>query len=104
MSISIGRGICTGCGACARVCPGNLLAVGGDGIAYSRSPKDCWGCTACLKACPVQAISYFLGADMGGRGTLLHVESGATCNVWIFERPDGSTVRMETLREQANRY
>lgn len=50
----------------------NLLK-GEDGKVYIRNIRDCWGCTACLKECHTGAILYFLGADMGGMGSMLSV-------------------------------
>ncbi|MCI1480051.1 MAG: ferredoxin family protein [Eggerthellaceae bacterium] len=104
MSISIDRNRCTGCGACNRVCPGNLLALDAEGRAKSRSPRDCWGCTACLKACRFGAIAYFLGADMGGRGTTLSVASTETEHAWTFTRADGGTRTIVIDRRTANNY
>lgn len=69
-----------------------------------RHPRDCWGCAACVKACPTQAISYFLGADMGGRGTRLTVRSDWSRTAWAFARPDGTHDRIVVDRGEANRY
>lgn len=67
-------------------------------------PSDCWGCTACVKECPTDAIVYFLGADMGGRGTELRVRSTAKANVWTFTHADGSELVITTDRTKANKY
>ena len=104
MSISIDSAACIGCAACVRACPGNLLKLGADGRAYSRRPRDCWGCTACLKECPSGAISYFLGADMGGRGTRLAARREGASTTWVFTRPDGAEQRIVVDGSQANRY
>lgn len=69
-----------------------------------RRPRDCWGCAACVKACPTQAISYFLGADMGGRGTRLTVRNDRSHTVWTFVRPDGTHAQIVVNRGEANRY
>jgi adenylylsulfate reductase subunit B len=104
LSVSIDARACVGCGACVRACPGNLIALGPDGHARMRRPRDCWGCTACLKACPAGAIAYFLGADAGGRGTTLRVSRSGALSVWEFRRPDGSVERVEVDARDANAY
>ncbi len=104
MSISINARACTACGACTRVCPGNLIRQRTDGVAVIRHPENCWGCTACLKECPSGAIVYFLGADMGGRGTTLGVESTPEHAVWTFARADGTRSRITIDKKQANKY
>lgn len=109
MSIWIDEARCVGCGRCAEVCPGNLIGMGPAEasprpVAQMRRPRDCWGCTACMKECPAGAISYFLGADMGGRGTRLQVKSSATQNVWEFDHPDGTVQTITVSKSQANKY
>ena len=74
MSVRILQNKCVGCGKCLSVCPGNLLKKGEDGKVHIRNIRDCWGCTACLKECHTGAILYFLGADMGGMGSMLSVK------------------------------
>lgn len=104
MSIAIDKTACTGCGACVRVCPGNLIKRGEDGRAFMRRPRDCWGCTACLKACPADAVQYFLGADMGGRGTRLSARSTPERTVWTFTHIDGGQERIVVDKREANKY
>lgn len=72
MSIRIKKETCIGCGQCIDVCPGSLIGRGKDGKAQMQYPKDCWGCVSCVKECPVGAIDFYLGADMGGRGSTMH--------------------------------
>ena len=74
MSVRILQNKCVGCGKCLSVCPGNLLKKGEDGKVHIRNIRDCWGWTACLKECHTGAILYFLGADMGGMGSMLSVK------------------------------
>lgn len=78
--------------------------LGEDGKARIRDVRDCWGCTACLKACRAHAISYFLGADIGGRGTTLAVEGTGSLKTWTFTRHDGSVERIQVDAGQANKY
>lgn len=104
MSIKIDPEKCTGCGKCRNVCPGSLLYKDEAGKTVNRFPRDCWGCTACLKECRFGAISYFLGADMGGRGTILHTrDTGEKLN-WVFIKPSGQEKVITVCRNKANQY
>lgn len=44
---------CTGCGACASVCPTDAIK---EGDVYSIN-EDCVDCGSCQPECPVDAIS-----------------------------------------------
>jgi len=74
MSITIDKNKCVKCKKCFSVCPGNLIEANEDGRACIKYPKDCWGCCSCVKECKVNAISLYLGADIGGRGSQMTVE------------------------------
>ena len=82
MSIQIKKSNCIGCGACQRVCPGNLISLDEDQKAYIKRPKDCWGCTSCLKECHQEAILFYLGADMGGQGGVLTTTVKEGLRIW----------------------
>lgn len=104
MSILIDRTKCVGCGKCHDVCPGTLIKIDADKKAYIKYPKDCWGCTSCIKECPVYAIKFYLGADMGGRGSLVHTEKDGNIIRWITERYDGETVEIKINQKESNKY
>lgn len=104
MSIKINQQLCQGCGNCLSVCPGSLIEKNEAGKAYIKYPKECWGCTSCLKECSAQAIMYYLGPDMGGRGGYLFTESKGKCLDWIIRKPDGETVRISVDKTKANQY
>ena len=95
MSIAINKSKCMGCGRCSVVCPGSLIKLGEDKKAYIKYPKDCWGCTSCVKECPVYAIRFYLGADIGGSGNLVHTEKNGDILSWIFERTDGEIRKID---------
>lgn len=104
MSIRIDHEKCTGCGKCLNVCPGSLLYKDEDGKTVNRYPRDCWGCTACLKECSFGAISCFLGADLGGRGTILRTTYDGEKINWIFTKPSGQERVITVCRNKANQY
>ena len=104
MSISIDRNKCVGCGKCHDVCPGTLIKIDNSGKAYIKYPRDCWGCTSCLKECPVYAIRFFLGADIGGMGTLMHTERHGDFLDWIFEYPGGKKSEIRVNTKESNKY
>ncbi|MDS1030251.1 ferredoxin family protein [Bacillota bacterium LX-D] len=104
MSIRIDQKKCTGCGHCRQVCPGNLLQADGMGKTKIRCPQDCWGCTSCLKECSFGAIGYYLGADIGGKGTTLYTRQEGNYLHWVFVKPDGREEVITINRQESNQY
>ncbi len=104
MSIRINREKCIACGQCLKVCPGNLLYADQDQKAYIKYPKQCWGCTACLKECRVGAVQYYLGADIGGKGTFLYTKQEKDLLHWFFVKPGGTETRITINQTEANKY
>ncbi|MGN0593774.1 MAG: ferredoxin family protein [Hominimerdicola sp.] len=104
MSIIIDRKKCIGCGKCCGVCPGTLIKQGDDKKAFIKYPKDCWGCTSCIKECPVHAIKFYLGADIGGTGSLVHTEKENDTLRWIVEHSDGKVTKIDINQKESNKY
>ncbi|SIN95609.1 ferredoxin family protein [Fibrobacter sp. UWB11] len=104
MSINIDPNICIGCGRCHDVCPGTLIKINELKKAYIKYPKDCWGCTSCIKECPVHAIRFFLGEDIGGKGSKVHTEKVNGLIRWIVEFPDGSVKHIVIDPKESNKY
>jgi len=102
MSIEISKNLCVGCGRCVRVCPGSLIRL--DGKALIPRPERCWGCASCVKECPVQAISMFLGEDMGGLGGKLAVRKENTRLHWTVRKPDGTCLTLMVDSRSSNKY
>ncbi|MBQ4463919.1 MAG: ferredoxin family protein [Eubacterium sp.] len=104
MSVFINTDKCTGCGKCTEVCPGNLIKLSGDKKAYLKHPQDCWGCTSCIKECEFSAIYFFLGADIGGRGSIMEVEKKGYISLWRIRHPDGKTEEICVDSRESNKY
>ena len=104
MSIVINPDICKACGMCEKVCPGSLIKLNEDRKAYIKYPKDCWGCSSCIKECKFGAIALYLGADIGGMGSLVHTESKGDVLNWIFEHYDGRVTEIPINRKESNKY
>lgn len=104
MSIQIRKEACVGCRRCVEACPGNLIKTDGQGKAYIRHERDCWGCTSCLKECRAGAIDFFLGADIGGMGSRLSVETKGDFFTWTVTRLDGTSSHIRINRKESNKY
>lgn len=104
MSIMIDKQKCKGCGKCTDVCPGSLIYQDDDRKAFIKYPKDCWGCASCIKECHFGAIGFFLGADIGGRGSVMTVKSGPDTLTWNIEKRDGQTEQIIINKKEANKY
>ena len=103
MSIQIDRTKCVGCGQCAEICPGTLIRMT-QKKAEMRYPMECWGCASCVKECPAQAISLYLGADIGGAGCRMTVNKDGNLLHWIVSRPDASEETITVDSRNANQY
>ena len=104
MSINIDQSKCIGCGKCHDVCPGTLIKINEQKKAFIKYPKDCWGCTSCIKECPVHAIRFFLGEDIGGKGSQVHIEKANGLVRWIVEFPDGRVKSIDIDPKKSNKY
>ena len=103
MSIKIDKDKCIGCRQCLEVCPGNLIKMDNN-KAFIKYPKDCWGRTSCVKECKSQAISLYLGADIGGRGSRLTVKEDDDIVHWQVEKPDGEIYVVDLNPKDSNKY
>ena len=104
MSIRIERGICVGCSRCVEVCPGNLIKIDASRKAHIRRSEECWGCTSCVKECPVNAILFYLGADIGGRGSTMTVSENGDISTWEIKDSYGDIQTIEVNKKDANKY
>ena len=104
MSIIIDKEKCRKCGKCTQVCPGSLIKKDEDGKAFIKYPKDCWGCSSCIKECAFDAISLYLGADIGGMGSRMSVENKGDLFLWNIRKMDGTTDQIVIDKKEANKY
>ena len=104
MSILIQNEACRGCGKCVEACPGNLIKRDTKGKARIKRPQDCWGCTSCLKECSFGAIRFYLGADIGGRGSTMYVEREGHISRWIINTPGKDAVTISVDSRNSNEY
>lgn len=104
MSIRVKADACHKCGRCVEACPGNLIKQDKEKRAYIKRPEECWGCTSCLKECAFGAIQFYLGADIGGRGSVMHVEKDGPLSHWIIESPGVAPVTITVDSRSANQY
>ncbi len=103
MSIRINSISCVGCKKCVEACPGNLIKVV-DNKAVIKREKDCWGCTSCLKECKAGAIEFFLGADIGGKGSTLSVADHGDLRQWVVTSPLGEKKIITVNTKESNKY
>lgn len=104
MSIHISQNLCIGCRKCIQVCPGSLIDMLDNGKAYLQYPKNCWGCASCVKECHSGAISFYLGADIGGQGSTMNVQQKDGLLYWNITAPSGSVRTIEINRHKSNTY
>ena len=104
MSIAIDKDKCRACGRCEKVCPGTLISADESGKAYIKYPKDCWGCSSCIKECRFGAIALYIGADLGGNGSLMRVENKGDILNWNVTLNDGTVKTIAINKKEANKY
>ncbi|MCL5045248.1 MAG: 4Fe-4S binding protein [Actinobacteria bacterium] len=75
--------LCTGCGNCADICPGDLLALDPrTNTSYIRRAEDCWDCMACVKSCSSGALRTKLPYQLASFGASLAPEVFPDRIVW----------------------
>ena len=103
MSIKIDSLKCTKCGECLKVCPGKLIYAKSDGSAYIKYPRDCWGCAACVKECQSGAVSYYLAADIGGKGAFLYTKNKEDSLDFIVVKDNKKEI-ISVSKKESNKY
>ena len=103
MSIRIDQKKCVGCRKCTQVCPGTLIDVVNH-CAVMQYPRDCWGCVSCVKECPAGAIEFYLGADIGGNGSVMNVTTEGDILHWNIVSAGGQQTTIDVDRRNSNKY
>lgn len=104
MSVRFNRDNCVSCKKCVEVCPGNLIKIDDDIKAFIKYPEECWGCTSCLKECNHCAIEFYLGADIGGRGSIMSFSNKGDINNWTIKDIGGSKQTILINKNDSNKY
>lgn len=104
MSIRIDKTKCVGCTKCVEVCPGSLIELDEKRKAYIRYTRDCWGCVSCVKECKVNAIDFYLGADIGGMGSKMNVSKQGPYINWTITKTSGVTQVIQIDTRESNKY
>ncbi len=104
MSIMIDKQKCKGTRTLHRCMSGSLIYQDDDKKAYIKYPKDCWGCASCIKECHFGAIALYLGADIGGMGSLMTVRSTPDTLTWNIEKRDGTSEQILINKKESNKY
>ena len=104
MSIAIDSMKCKGCKKCTTVCTGSLIEMKENNRAYIRYPRDCWCCASCIKECAFGAISFYLGADIGGMGSKMTVSAEGDLLNWQIAKADGTKEVFTVNKKDSNKY
>ena len=64
----------------------------------------CRGCGTCIKECHFGAIALYLGADIGGMGSLMTVKSTPDTLTWDIKKRDGSKEEILINKKESNKY
>jgi adenylylsulfate reductase subunit B len=86
---------CDGCGACMKICPGDLLHLNDDKKAENRYPNECWHCMACSKACSKQAVVVNLPFTIANRGARLTPKVGTKGIRWQCITENGEMLEFQ---------
>lgn len=86
---------CTACGACVRICPGDLLHPDTKGKAENLYPMECWHCMACVKACAHDAVHVNLAFSIANRGARLKCKVSDEAIHWTCIDPQGQTLEFD---------
>lgn len=104
MSIAINKDKCVGCKRCIDVCPGSLIKLEENDKAFIKYPKNCWGCCSCIKECSKNAIGLYLGADIGGRGSIMTVKKEKDILSWRIRETNGNVNKIDVNTKDSNKY
>lgn len=78
---------CSGCNACARICPHGAIALARDdvGLHYVTRPQDCTGCGLCTDLCQDSAVHVSAFASISPQRVALLQDRCTRCGVPFHE-------------------
>ena len=71
---------------------------------YISAISETAGDVPLLKRMSHRSDLYFLGADMGGMGSMLSVKEKGDVRIWRVDSPDGQTKTIEINMKDSNKY
>ena len=72
------RDQCNDCGACAKICPMDILIPNYVKLGQRVLSTECIMCRTCISVCPLNALRFSFDFDLGNPGKLAGREGGVT--------------------------
>jgi NAD-dependent dihydropyrimidine dehydrogenase PreA subunit len=84
----IDQAACSGCDACARICPHEAIALShdADGLHYATQPEACTGCGLCTDLCQDGAVHVVAFASVSSQRVALLQDRCTRCGT-LFHEP-----------------
>lgn len=93
MSVVTLKERCISCEKCVDICPGDLVFLDSEGIAYLKYPQDCWDCMSCVKICPTAALDTKIPFQLANFGAKLIPNVKEDSIEWVCVDPKGNEER-----------
>ncbi len=95
--------LCSGCNACARLCPNRAISLDSDHQEYRITAENCTGCRVCVDVCGEDAVRLKEWASPGPRRILLVTYRCRVCGV-TYHLPKGASDSAGVCRICARRH
>jgi len=95
--LELDRTLCTGCGLCARDCPGEAIAVSADArLRIVFRGEHCDACGVCTETCPEKCLTLELSGDGEARPVVLFEDDIVRCE--RCGEPIGAKAMIDRIR------